>query len=163
MALVIEDGSIVTGANSYVSTSTFSTYLSSRGKSFESLVGNSEQTLLLGMDYIEVQNFLGSKYTKGQSLQWPRAGVYIDGFLIEVTEIPSDLQYAQMEAAIAIDSGNNPLDTLDRETKREKVGDIEVEYSDGSKDDVELRSLNSRLDKLIAGGTGSGYVGIVRG
>lgn len=162
MALIVEDGNIVAGANTYVNTTTFSTFLSSRGKSFIGTEGNSEQTLLLAMDYIETQNFLGNKYTKAQSLQWPRSGVYVDGFLIETDEIPSDLQIAQMETAISIDSGNNPLSTLGRETEMEKVGDITVKYSSGAKDSAELRAVDSRLDKLTRGGGSDVSVPLVR-
>lgn len=163
MAIVVEDGTIVTGANSYVSEADFSAYLSSRGKTFGSSNGSKEQVLIKSMDYIEIQEFIGTKLTKAQSLQWPRAGAVIDGFVIEQDEIPEDLKYAQLDTALSIDEGNNPLDPLDRETKREKVGDIEVEYSDGASDDVELRSVDSRLKKLVSGGAGSGYVRIVRG
>lgn len=162
MALVIEDGSVVANANSYVTTAELDTFLANRGKFLEGDNGTSEQVLLLAMDYIETQSFLGVKGSKDQALQWPRTGVLIDGYSVDSDEIPNDLKLAQMEVAIAIDSGNNPLSTLDRETKREKVGDIEVEYSDGAKDSVELRAVNSRLSKLVISGAGTTTIQLMR-
>lgn len=162
MALIVEDGSIVAGANSYVSEAEFNAYLDNRGIIFNGVNGTAEQVLILAMDYIEGKDFIGEKNTKAQTTQWPRSGAYVDGFLIDDNEIPVDLKYAQIEVGIAIDAGNNPLSTLDRETKREKVGDIEVEYSDGARDSVELRSVNNRLAKLTTGGTGSGFVMLSR-
>ena len=162
MALVIEDGSVVAGANSYTTIAEFAAYLDARGSFLEGNNGNDEQLLLLAMDYLESQDFIGDKYSKTQPLQWPRTGVCIDGFSIDEDEIPEILKSAQIEVAIAIDSGNNPLSALDRETKREKVGDIEVEYSDGARDSIELRAVNSILKKLVASGAGNSVVQLMR-
>lgn len=146
--LVVETGAVVSGANTYASAADFSTYLSNRGVSFESLVGSSEQTLIMAMDYLETREFIGSKASKDQPLQWPRSGVFIDGFSYTDSEIPELLKKVQMEIAYAIDTGNNPNSPIDRKTKREKVGDIEVEYADDSDDVVELKAVRDILAKL---------------
>lgn len=152
MALVIEDGSVVTGANSYASAAGLSSYMSDRGLFLGGLNGSPEQILLTAMSYIEAQNYLGTKGTKAQPLQFPRAGLYIDGFLVDEDEIPAELVFAQYETAIAIDAGNNPLANLERATKSEKVGDIAVTYADDAKDSIELRALDTYLSKLVDGG-----------
>jgi hypothetical protein len=165
MTITVEDGSIVTGANSYATEAQFNVHAAARGIALTGDNGTSEQLLILAMDYIESQNFIGAKLTKDQPLQWPRSGAVVDGFDVEETEIPDDLIFAQLEAAIAIDAGNNPMAPKSRETKREKVGDIEVEYSDGAKDAVELVAVNARLAKLVVGGSSgssAGYVEIIR-
>lgn len=158
MALIVENGSIVTNANTYVTTTDFDAYLSARGKFLGGNNGTSEQLLLSAMDYIESRDFAGVKNTKSQPLQWPRTGVYVDGFLVADDEIPADLKYAQIEVAIAIDSGTNPMAPLGRETKREKVGDIEVEYDDGARSTTELVAVNARLNKLLVSGSNVGVV-----
>lgn len=163
MALTVEDGSIVTDANTYASAAGFNTYLSSRGKSLSGLNGTVEQLLLKAMDYLEPHDFIGYKSTKAQPLQWPRTDVTIDGFSLETDEIPDDLVYAQIEIAIAMDEGNDPLAAQARTTQKEKVGDIEVEYASDAKDTVELVAVNTRLNKLVKNGTSGGVVTLERG
>jgi hypothetical protein len=162
MAIVVEDGTIVSGANSYASESELTTRASARGITLTAANGTPEQILLKSMDFIESQNYAGSKLTKAQVLQWPRAGVYVDGFLVEDDEIPVELKIAQMETALSIDAGVNPLSTLGRETRREKVGDIEVEYVPGSKDSPDIRAISAYLDKLLVNGANVGVVQLER-
>jgi hypothetical protein len=148
MALVIENGSIVANADSYVTTAEFLEYTIPRGITFAGTAGSSEQTLLQAMDYLETVNFYGRKSTKEQSLQWPRSGVYIDDWLVENDEIPQILKSAQIQIALAIDAGNNPSATVGREVKREKVGEIEVEYMDSAEETVQITAVNNLLKKL---------------
>ena len=159
MAVVVEDGSIVANANSYADETALDDYAAARGVT---ITGDQEQRLVQAMDYIENQAFLGSKLTKAQTTQWPRSGVTIDGFTVEEDEIPTELINAQLATALSIDGGNNPLSDLGRETKREKVGDLEVEYADSAREDTELRAVDTWLSKLLVGGGGNGYVEIVR-
>lgn len=150
MTLIVETGSIVTGANTYASEAELTSYLAARGLTLGGAVATAEQLLLSAMDYIESRTFAGTKKTKDQPLQWPREGVYIDGFLVESTEIPNSLKYAQIETAIAIDGGENPMANLGRVAKREKVDVIEVEYESGSSDSTTLTAVQAHLDKLTA-------------
>jgi hypothetical protein len=147
-ALIVEDGSTVPDANTYVSAADFSTYMSDRGLTFSGSNGTQEQVLLKAMDYIEAQNFIGFKKSKEQALQWPRTEVYIDGYAYESDEIPSLLLKLQMEVSIAIDAGNDPSANVGRATKREKVGDIEVEYMDSADDSLELVAVKNVLKKI---------------
>lgn len=149
MAIIVEDGSIVAGANSYVSESELTTYCTNRGVT---LTGTASQLLLLAMDYIESLAFIGVKRTKDQPLVWPRYRVYVDGYYLNEDEIPVQLKNGVMECAIAIDQGNSPLIDLPRATKREKVGDLEVEYMDKSSSVITNRKVNSALKKLLANG-----------
>lgn len=149
-SLVVEDGSIVMGANTYVDASVFNTHLSNRGLSFNSTAGTVEQTLILAMDYIETRKYFGLRVSSDQSLSWPRADVWIDNYPIPNNVIPDVLKKAQIEVAIAIDSGNNPNSNLDRTTKREKVGDVEVEYSDSARDSVKLTAVDDLLKQIAS-------------
>ena len=141
MAIVVEDGSIVTGANSYITEAELTAYATARGVT---LTGNTEQLLIESMDYIESQNFKGIKSTEGQPLQWPRYDVVVDGYLISNDEIPQLLKDAEAETAMAIDIDNNPLDDIARVTLKETVGPISVEYSDnGQADTINLVGSSS--------------------
>jgi hypothetical protein len=148
MAIVVEDGSIVTGANSYVSESDLSSYASARGIN---LSGDPEELLIKAMDYIESLSYIGIKFSRDQELQWPRVDVWIDDYYLDSDTIPQQLKNGLMITAIEIDSGNNPISTISTsdQTKRKRVGDIEVEYKDGASSSPIIRSISSALYKLL--------------
>ena len=162
MALVVEDGSIVAGANSYVTAAELNAYVAARGAFLSGDNGSAEQVLLQAMDYVESLTFIGFKKTEGQALQWPRTGVVIDGYAFPDSAIPKELKAGQIQVAISIDAGVNPLSTLGRETKREKVDVIEVEYSDSASETETLRAVNAAFDKIVVGGGTSSSYGIHR-
>ncbi len=158
--IVVEDGAGKTNSNSYVSEADLTTYATDRGVT---LSGTEAVLLIQAMDYIESQPFKGYKYTSEQALQWPRGGVTIDGYDVDVDEIPQLLIDAQCEVAIGIDGGTNPLANVERATKSEKVDVIEVEYMDGARDAVYLAAAESKLSKLLKAGSGGMSAVAIRG
>lgn len=155
--IIVEDGSIVPGANSYVTTVELDTYAADRGLT---IAGDQSELLIRANDYLETLNFIGNRYTKEQPLEWPRINAYVDGFDIEVDEIPNDLKIAQMALSLEIDAGNDPMAPVERSTKKEKVDVIEVEYMDGTRDSTYAPSYQRYLNKLVSGNTSG--LGIVR-
>lgn len=159
MAIVVEDGSIVTGANSYVSEAELATYEADRGLTIS---GDPLALLIQAMDYLETLYYIGTKKTSDQPLQWPRTSVYIDGYLFAPDAIPQELKNAQMALAVSIDAGTDPMATLERATKREKADVLEVEYMDNASSVAIITSVNRLLRKLLAGGTGGSSYRVVR-
>ncbi len=157
MAIVVEDGTVVTGANSYVTAAELSAYAAARSVT---LVSGAETLLIQAMDYIESLSFIGIKWTKDQPLSWPRVDVWIDGYYQDVEDIPVQLKNGQMAVALAIDAGNGPLIDLPRGVKRERVGELEVEYMDGAPSVTIARTINANLQKLLAGG--SAYIKVTK-
>lgn len=156
MALIIENGSVVTGANSYVTGAEIDAFADARGIT---LTGDSEVLAIKAMDYIEAQLFQGNKYSEFQPLQWPRTDVIIDGYLNNTEDIPQLLKTAQIQVALSIDSGNDPSNsTYDAVTKREKVGELEVEYADRPVESNVTKAVSLALKKLIIGGSSGGSV-----
>lgn len=153
MTITVEDGSIVADANSYVDEADLTAFASARGIT---LTTDEEQLLIRAMDYIEYLYYKGTKVSEDQSLQWPRTGVYIDGYLFSDEAIPKEIKEAQMQCAIAIDQGNDPLQDLDRKVVREKVGNLEVQYSESSVVSVINKKIMNTIKKLLA--SGNGYV-----
>jgi hypothetical protein len=149
--IVVEDGTGLANSNSYASEAQLTTYAADRNVT---VTGTAAVLLITAMDYIEQQPFKGNKNTKEQALQWPRFSVWIDSYSIDSDEIPLLLLEAQMEAALAVDAGNNPSGTVDRATKREKLDTLEVEYMDGARDQEFNRALETKLRKLLRVGTG---------
>lgn len=150
MAIVVEDGTVVSGANSYVSEAELTTYATDRGVTIS---GNNDELLILAMDYVESLNFIGYQYTEDQALSWPRTEAKKDDiYWYDSDEIPQKLKDGLCETALAIDAGNSPASDLERATKREKVGDLEVEYADGANSSVVVRKINNKLKDLVRGG-----------
>jgi len=149
MAIIVEDGSIVTNANSYVSEAELAAYVAARNIT---LTGTAAVLLIQAMDYIESLQFQGIKTTRDQGLQFPRAYVEIDGYILDSHTIPKELKNGLMQTAIAIDEGNDPLAPLTQKVKLEKVDVIEVEYMDGSSSQITPRAIIAALYKLTIGG-----------
>ena len=147
--IVVEDGTVVAGANSYVTEAELTTYAADRGVT---LTAATDVLLIKAMDYIESLAFIGDKSSEGQALQWPRNIVYIDGYYVESTTIPSALKTGQIATALAIDSEDSPLATVERATKREKVDVIEVEYMDSAAAQPIVKTINAAMRKLLVNG-----------
>lgn len=156
--IVVETGSIVSGANSYVTTTELATYADERGID---ITNTSEDLLIKSMDYLEGLNFKGYKNTRSQSLQWPRWGVYVDGYPVDSNTIPTELKEAQMQLALSIDGGYDPLGIIEPKVTKEKVDVIEIEYNwTGAKKDIDPR-INNKLKKLLD--SGPGVFNVVKG
>lgn len=129
MALVIEDGSGVAGANSYISVVDAQAYATARGLA----VVITEASLIRACDYLESlrAEYQGTKTDEDQALQWPRYGAYLDGASIDSDEIPDVLPKAQAQLACDILAGTDIMPTGDgREVLSEAVqGAVSVTYA----------------------------------
>ena len=144
--IIVETGAGLTNSNSYVSEADLATYATDRGIT---ITGTAAVLIIQAMDYLESRQFLGTKSDIDQALQWPRFGDEVDAYYVDSDEIPTLLKQAEMEICIAIDGGVDPLANLGRETKREKVGDLEVEYAVGARPDTYLTAAEAKLRKLL--------------
>lgn len=159
--IIVEDGSIVSGANSYVSEAELVSYLEDRDII---LNGIPSAMLLQAMDYVETLDFIGIKRTENQPLQFPRDHVFIDGYYIEHDKIPFELKQGLMAVVVAIDEGVGPLRNIKRNIKRRKVGPIDVEYSSNSPSEEMATTYGRYLKKLLRNGGTSGLsFGVSRG
>jgi hypothetical protein len=148
MTIIVEDGSIVANADSYVSVANYMTWADARSIEYDSSLLESQ--ILRAMDYIETLRFIGQKSTKGQPLQFPRVGVVVDGYELDYDEIPDQLKKAVYESIKAESDGNSQLANVERTTLREKVGEIEVQYAPNSSSSVSVVAINKALYKLLA-------------
>jgi len=148
MALIIEDGTLVANANSYVTTSELTDYATARGIT---ITGDEEELLIRAMDYFESLAFIGIKVIHTQALQWPRANVIIDDYLVELDTIPSEVIKSQIEIALAIDNGQDPAADVARSKSKVKVGELEVTYEPGQSTTI-VRKISNSIWKLLVGG-----------
>lgn len=133
MALVVEDGSIVAGADSYVTRADFITYAAAFGVTIANTAATDVQ-LVKAAQFIESHEgrLIGDRKTRDQSLAYPRTGLIIEGWDWNDDEIPRQVILCQMQVALEINAGidpYNPPANPARATRREKVeGAVEVEY-----------------------------------
>lgn len=130
MALVIEDGTIVAGANSFVTRAEVIAYASARGVTLPDTEATDVHAVN-AMDYLWSLCFRGSPVDPDQPLMFPRKGL-LDGDDLPGYEytIPAGIKQAQLQ--LALDSANgikllassNPA----AEVKRVKVGPLEREF-----------------------------------
>jgi hypothetical protein len=148
MALVVEDGTGLAGAESYVSVADATAYHAARGNAAWAAVASDtvrEQLLRKATDYmVQVYRlrWKGWRISVTQALDWPRSEVEradyaalqtngmttISGeYYYPADEVPAEVEKACFELAlVAIDGDLNP--DIGRRTIREKVDVIEVEY-----------------------------------
>ena len=152
MALIVETGSIVTNANSYVSDTDYTTYATARNKTVGSTEALREAELLKAMDYLESyrSKFKGAKVTRDQPLQWPRYDVFIDGYQIDSNAIPSELKNAQMELAILANSTDLVPSGSVENIQSQSIGSLSVSYfSGGTWKTVQHKNVDQFLDELL--------------
>lgn len=108
--LIIEDGSIVAGANSYATDDEFYAFANSQGYALPATQPDREALLIQAyyhMTSTYEPRMQGHRVNKDQTGFMPRKGVYANGFYISSTEIPEDFKTAQYLTALAINDGVN--------------------------------------------------------
>ena len=170
MSFTVEDGTIVTGANAYVTVAAYLTYWEDRGVDESNTDDEVIQAAIVkATDYVDRRfRFKGLRVDPDtpQPLAWPRQEVYDrEGYLLSETVIPTALKHAVIEYAYRAKSEslwNTP--TLDQSgtlsSKREKVGPIETEYaySSGSASTIKpYPAADNLLRDLILDGQGRTY------
>lgn len=166
MALVVEDGTGLPNADSYISRADAIAYLTSRGnKLFVSINGEDQDVALRNAtDYmIATYRFVwaGSRYSLLQNLDWPRSYVPISdvgGFyqyqqFVPFNIVPLPVQYACADLATRAALG--PLEPDIKRVKRSvRVGPLAVEYDPYSSVQTVFASVNAKLAPYISGGGG---------
>lgn len=174
--LIVEDGSGVDGANSYVTLDEANTYHTQQGNG--AWFGYSPDDLMLaalirGAGYINA-TYRGRwpgrpTYGRDQFMDWPRTGVVdIAGNEVADDEIPREVKQAQMEAALR--ELSTPGSTLPDYTPTdrvlaERVGPLSVQYADVVGADAQMpvfRAIDNILSSLIPRKTGTGVTLVSR-
>jgi hypothetical protein len=168
--LIIEDGSGVPNANSYVSAANARIYASSR--QFNNLPADDptcEGYLLQATTWLEAQydRYQGQQTAFTQALQWPRMNVFInDPFNpLAVNVIPPQLIAAQVMLAVNVASGVVLFPTRSQPfVKTKKVGPLEKEFSEiiGTLVTPTMTMIEALLKPLFWQKTGGGTLTATR-
>ena len=129
MALIIEDGTGITNAESYATAAELASYATLYGVTVPSTEAEQEALLRQAAVQMNVMSWKGHTANADQALAWPRSNVWVDGRLIANNYIPARIQYGQMALAAEIfNDQTNPPDQRQGPVTKEKVDVLEVEY-----------------------------------
>jgi hypothetical protein len=165
--IIIEDGSCVSDANSYVSLEEANQYHQDRGREDWLALSDNEKKICLikATEYIDnLFNWKGRRKYEAQSTAFPRINPYscdgilrdLDGFAIK--GVPLKIKKATCEAAYyaykSVLEQTEMFDTLtgNGNIKKERVeGAVEVEYYNNTKEVSAYISKYTSLNSLLKG------------
>jgi len=151
--IIVEDGSIVAGAESYCTVAFADGRLGNRGFTIWTNLTTSEkeQALRRATDYMG-QNYrsswIGTRVSQSQSLDFPRYGMVVDTFSVASNIVPIDIQNACAEMAFRAAGGELDSD-LGQCIVMEKVGTLEVEYDRYSSRSVKYSAVENLIRPYI--------------
>lgn len=129
MALIIEDGSGISNAESYATAAELADYATRYGVTVPSTEAEQEALLRQAAVQMNVMVWKGDRANADQALAWPRSNVWVDGGLIANNYIPARIQYGQMALAAEIYTDQQtPPDQRQGPVVKTKVDVLEVEY-----------------------------------
>ena len=164
IAIIVEDGSNVTNANSFVTIAEVRSYAVERGVTLSATNDDITVQIIKAKDYLEsfANRYQGEMTNEGQSLQWPRTDVYLYGSetAFSSNAIPKELKSAQCAAILAIAEGVDimPNYSASNFVTEETVGPITTKYADPTK--VGIVPTLTAVDSLLAplfGSTATGF------
>jgi DnaT-like ssDNA binding protein len=157
MSLIVEDGTGLVNAESYISVANADARLSNLGITNWStlLTAEKEQALRRATQYMLQayrQRWTGNrvKVDPPQALDWPRYGVEVDGFPVHFDVVPTDIANTCADLAFKAASGDLNAD-LTRGVIRKKVGPLETDYDRFSPQAVRYRAIDMALAPYLKG------------
>jgi hypothetical protein len=170
MALTVEDGSVVAGADSYVSLTYASTYFVNRLQLSDGVATDvwdavdddiKEASLRYATQYVDKRfDWNGSMAdADDQELSWPRYNAYDEwrGITIDGDVVPTRIKDAVCELAM-VHAGEVLNEVLSRggDVRRVQVGPISEEYFESASAEREYPFVDALLKGLHGGVTGGG-------
>lgn len=132
MSLIVEDGTGVSGANSYVTAADAIAYATGRGIPFPTDDTTVETLLINAMDYLETyrDRFTGKPVSSTQSLQYPRECSTVDGVAFPDNAIPNNLKLAECQLATDCYTTGDLMPSTDGyAVSSEKVDVLQITYA----------------------------------
>ena len=153
MALIVEDGTGLADAQSYISVVDADTYHSERGNADWAAADAAakEASLIKATEYLDGKygnRWLGWRRSSTQALDWPRDDV-LDELGTEYTGVPRKLAQATTVVALKVIQGADVSPDLDRGGKvhSESVGKITTVFQTGAP----AQTLYTAVSRLLTG------------
>ena len=149
--IVVEDGTVVTGANSYVTMAEYISYAADQNVTVTDTQTYQTQIIKAAQFIDGLEAVLkGDTTSKTQPMAYPRDNLSdIDGWSWDNDEIPTQVKQAQMSLAIDINSGEDLWNLSQSDAtgiKRERVeGAVEIEYAVSDTGRIPYRSRSRAL------------------
>lgn len=168
MALVVEDGTGLTTANSYATVAEADSYLETNSHVFttwdaldDTAKGNALQQATLYLDrYVD---WFGTKVYQDGALRWPRSGVKDrDGFYYAINEIPVPLKQATAELAYELSQEDLDASSSSKGLTEVTIDVIRVKFDKTDRKTAVPSSVRSILRGLGYMNIGSGFKKVVR-
>lgn len=156
MALIVEDGTGLATAESYVSVADASTRLAALGMTNWATLETAEmeQALRRATQFMEQRyssKWRGTRLTRDQALSWPRYGAIVHGFDLASNTVPTTIANTCADLALKAAAGDLAPD-LERGVIREKIGPIETEYDPYGPKTKQFQSIDMALAPYLQGG-----------
>ena len=146
MALVVEDGTGVEGANSYLTVAELRAFAGDRGLTLPT-DSEVEKLLVKATDYLELKSYIGDRASDNQGLSWPRTQD-TNPYWQYTNIIPTKLKTAQSLLAFEAMNGELSQATRPNEYVQTKIDVLYIKYA---KDDDRSAGLRYRaVDDLLA-------------
>lgn len=153
MAIIIEDGTMPEGANSYATIEICDQWQAERGSTVW-LAGvdkeRKDAALIRATDYLNGLKWVGRKAAPGRIMAWPRIDASdADGWVVPPDSVPQAVVFAQCYLAGLALGGKDLQPLLERggRIQSEKVGDLNTTYFDDAAD----RDVYTVLYDLLRG------------
>ena len=167
MAIVVEDGTGKSTAESYISVADASTYHTARGNTaWAALTTDAirEQCLRKATDFMRQayrSRWQGYRVNEDQALDWPRYGVEVEGYAVDSDIVPTEIKNACAELALKASSADlNP--DLTQGVLSEQVGSISVTYDKNSPQRTRYAAIDAMLSPYLKAGGGGCSMGLIR-
>ncbi len=167
MALIVETGAIVTGAESYCTVAFADEYHAKRGNAAWDALDDTdakEPALRKATDYMLAMfkgRWQGTIVDEDQALDWPRYGVIVDGYDVAYDSVPLAVQKACAELAYRASTADLSPD-LSQGVLSESVGPISVTYDKSSPQRTRYRAIDAILSPYLKAGGGGCSMGLIR-
>lgn len=157
MALTVEDGSNVSGADAFVSASACSSFLTARGSDAFSAAatGKQESAIRRATQYLSAAiNWRGERaHGRDQPLAWPRSGVYdVEGWYVQPDAVPVEVRDATcLLAELELESPGalNPQFTLAGQRRSLSIAGALSQTTIAAAKAEDLRACIAAADDLI--------------
>lgn len=151
VTIIVEDGSCVPNANSYIDVEYATQYLEDRGVKVPA-EDKLKPMLINAMDFMESLNrYKGKRTNQDQELQFPRSGLYSDGVGIPGNTIPVAIKRAQAQLVADTVQSGKPLlsNSTNHALKKRVLGPLTLEYAVGQSAVLESATPHPRFWALI--------------
>lgn len=162
MALVVETGAGVAGANSYLTVAELRAFAADRGLTLPVPDASVESLLIQAADYLELRTYVGDPVSSSQGLSWPRTSYDRYGAIVQLG-VP--LAIIRAQRLLAVEALNGSLTQAARPSKyvRTKIDVVYVEFAKAGDLAIGMRYLAvDTLLKPYLAGAGTGLIQTVR-